>query len=110
MVESDLRPLTQRPSLASRSPLPRVSILLPFRDAAPTLPACLASIARQTEPDWECIALDDGSVDGGGSFMNSCCILLRSFRTAETDFVMRPCSLMLTPLISRRRSRTKARC
>ncbi|MGH9309611.1 MAG: glycosyltransferase family 2 protein [Vicinamibacterales bacterium] len=42
---------------------PRISIVLPARDAAPTLPACLRSIARQTERSWECIIVDDGSID-----------------------------------------------
>jgi glycosyltransferase involved in cell wall biosynthesis len=43
--------------------LPRVSILLPARNAGLTLAACLASVARQTEPSWECIIVDDGSTD-----------------------------------------------
>ncbi|MDJ0868471.1 MAG: glycosyltransferase family A protein [Myxococcota bacterium] len=42
---------------------PLVSILLPARDAAQTLPACLASIRRQTEPRFECVLVDDGSRD-----------------------------------------------
>jgi glycosyltransferase involved in cell wall biosynthesis len=42
---------------------PVVSILLPARQAAATLPACLASLARQTEPRWECLLVDDGSTD-----------------------------------------------
>lgn len=42
---------------------PRVSVLLPARDAAATLPACLASIARQTATDFECVLVDDGSRD-----------------------------------------------
>lgn len=42
---------------------PRVSILLPARDAAATLPACLASIRRQREPRFECVLIDDGSRD-----------------------------------------------
>jgi glycosyltransferase involved in cell wall biosynthesis len=42
---------------------PRVSILLPVRDAAATLPACLASIARQSEARFECVIVDDGSRD-----------------------------------------------
>ncbi len=44
--------------------MPRISILLPARDAAATLPAALRSIARQTFRDWELVAADDGSVDG----------------------------------------------
>ena len=43
---------------------PRVSVLLPARDAAGTLPGCLASLARQSEPRWECVLVDDGSRDG----------------------------------------------
>ncbi len=44
-------------------PTPRISILLPVRDAAATLPACLRSLARQTLTDWECVLVDDGSRD-----------------------------------------------
>ena len=44
-------------------PIPRVSILLPAFNAAATLPMCLASIARQTEPAWDCVIVDDGSAD-----------------------------------------------
>jgi glycosyltransferase involved in cell wall biosynthesis len=40
-----------------------VSILLPARDAARTLPACLRSLGRQTETRWECVLVDDGSRD-----------------------------------------------
>ena len=42
---------------------PRVSVLLPAYNAAATLPACLRSIQRQTESNWECIVVDDGSTD-----------------------------------------------
>lgn len=46
---------------------PRVSLLLPVRDAEATLPACLESIRRQRGPSWECVAIDDGSVDGSAA-------------------------------------------
>lgn len=45
---------------------PRVSVLLPVRDAAGTLPACLASLAAQTLEDHELVAVDDGSREGSG--------------------------------------------
>jgi glycosyltransferase involved in cell wall biosynthesis len=41
----------------------RVSVLLPARNAAATLPACLRSIERQTEMNFECIIVDDASSD-----------------------------------------------
>jgi glycosyltransferase involved in cell wall biosynthesis len=43
---------------------PAVSILLPARDAADTLSVCLRSLRRQTLTDWECVLVDDGSLDG----------------------------------------------
>ena len=43
---------------------PRISVLLPAWNAAATLPACLASLARQAERRWECVLADDGSDDG----------------------------------------------
>lgn len=44
---------------------PLVSILLPMRDAAATLEPALASVARQTLREWECVVVDDGSRDEG---------------------------------------------
>jgi glycosyltransferase involved in cell wall biosynthesis len=38
-------------------------VLLPAYDAAATLPACLASLTRQSETAWECVLADDGSRD-----------------------------------------------
>jgi cellulose synthase/poly-beta-1,6-N-acetylglucosamine synthase-like glycosyltransferase len=46
--------------------VPRVSVLLPVRDAAATLDACLDSLAGQTLADHEVVAVDDGSADGSG--------------------------------------------
>lgn len=42
---------------------PLVSIVLPARNAAATLPACLASVRRQTLTSWDCLLIDDGSTD-----------------------------------------------
>lgn len=42
---------------------PRVSIILPVRDAAATLPKALESILAQDDPFWELVLIDDGSTD-----------------------------------------------
>lgn len=42
---------------------PRISVLLPCRDAAATLPECIAGLEAQTEPRFEALVLDDGSTD-----------------------------------------------
>lgn len=42
---------------------PRVSVLLPFRNAGSTLGYCLESILSQTLTDFELLAVDDGSED-----------------------------------------------
>lgn len=49
--------------ISTASDTPLVSVLLPAWNAAATLPACLASLARQTERRWECVLADDGSDD-----------------------------------------------
>jgi glycosyltransferase involved in cell wall biosynthesis len=42
---------------------PGISVLLPARDAADTLGACLESVRRQSEEGFECVLVDDGSRD-----------------------------------------------
>lgn len=49
--------------------LPAVSIVMPFHNAAATLPACLASIGRQSMGDFELLAIDDGSDDGSAELV-----------------------------------------
>jgi glycosyltransferase involved in cell wall biosynthesis len=55
-----------RTSATSDRGIPRVSVLLPAFDADATLPAALASVARQSDGDFECIVVDDGSSDRTG--------------------------------------------
>lgn len=43
---------------------PAISVLLPAFDAEATLALALRSVQRQSEPDWECLIVDDGSRDG----------------------------------------------
>lgn len=42
----------------------RLSVVVPFHNVRPYLPACLESIARQTFQDIEVVMVDDGSSDG----------------------------------------------
>ncbi len=51
----------------------KVSVLLPVHDAAATLAACLRSIARQTERDFECVIVDDGSRDDSAAIAEAWC-------------------------------------
>ena len=50
-------------------PPPRVSVLMPVRDAGVFLEAALRSLARQTFADFEAVVVDDGSTDGSGSIL-----------------------------------------
>lgn len=51
--------------------MPRLSVLLPCRDAAATLGAAIASLDAQTYADFEVVAVDDGSVDGTGILLDA---------------------------------------
>lgn len=51
--------------------MPSLSLLLPYRNAAATLRACLASVAAQSHADYELIAVDDGSTDDSAALLRS---------------------------------------
>jgi glycosyltransferase involved in cell wall biosynthesis len=46
-------------------------VLLPVRNAAPWLAASLASLGRQSEPDFEIVAVDDGSTDASAAMLRA---------------------------------------
>lgn len=46
-----------------------ISVVMPFRDAAATLPECLDSIAAQTYERFEVVAVDDGSTDASAELV-----------------------------------------
>ena len=54
---------------ASDAVPPCLSILLPFRNAAATLPECLLSIQRQSLTNYELLAVDDHSSDASRSLL-----------------------------------------
>lgn len=43
---------------------PSVSVIVPVYNRASLLRECLDSVAAQTLGDWECLVVDDGSIDG----------------------------------------------
>lgn len=49
---------------------PRVSVLLPCRNAQRTLDQALDSLAAQTFEDFEIVAVDDGSTDRTGDLLD----------------------------------------
>lgn len=51
--------------------MPRVSVLLPCRDAAPHLAEALGSLAAQSYDDLEIVAVDDGSTDATRSILRA---------------------------------------
>lgn len=56
------------------SSIPSISVLLPVHNTAAYLEACLESLARQTRPDFEVVAVDDGSSDPSGDILERAAI------------------------------------
>ena len=48
-----------------------ISIITPFKDAAPFLKQCIDSICRQSHDDWQLIAIDDHSSDHSREIIES---------------------------------------
>src|SRR5690606_37978741 len=53
------------------SRMPRVSVLLPCRNAAEHLPEAIASLEAQTYADFEVVAVDDGSTDATAALLEA---------------------------------------
>ena len=49
---------------------PQISIVVPVYNVERYLRQCLDSIIAQTFTDWECILVDDGSLDNSGKICN----------------------------------------
>jgi glycosyltransferase involved in cell wall biosynthesis len=81
---------------------PRVSVLLPVRNARPTLDEALGSILAQTLDDLEVVAVDDGSIDGSREILEA---------AAERDSRVRVLTqppLGLVPALERAREAAQA--
>ncbi|MEA2126414.1 MAG: hypothetical protein QOI80_3196 [Solirubrobacteraceae bacterium] len=63
---------------------PRVSVIMPARDAAATLPETLASVRGQTVSDWEVVLVDDGSGDDTAAIARAADERVRVVRNATS--------------------------
>lgn len=64
---------------------PQVSVVLPFRDAAATLDDALRSIGAQTMPGFECVLVDDGSLDSSAGIARTAARRDGRFRLLRSD-------------------------
>lgn len=67
------------------SDLTRVSVVLPFRDAAATIDDALRSIAAQSAADFECLLVDNGSSDSSRRRAATVAARDRRFRLIASD-------------------------
>ena len=51
---------------------PLVSVIMPVYNAEETVERAIRSVQSQTCPDWELLAVDDGSADGSGAVCDRC--------------------------------------
>lgn len=52
---------------------PRVSVILPARNEAAHITACVTSLRATTWPDWELVVINDGSTDNTGDLARQAC-------------------------------------
>ncbi|WP_407358405.1 glycosyltransferase [Microbacterium sp. LTA6] len=67
------------------SAAPIVTIIVPGRDIAAFAPAALDSLRAQTEPRWQAILIDDGSVDDTGAIFTDAAARDSRFRVIRHD-------------------------
>jgi glycosyltransferase involved in cell wall biosynthesis len=66
-----LAPSPQVGKARNREACPRVSVIIPARNAEKTLQECISSVLRQTQRPHEIIVADDGSTDGTPAIITS---------------------------------------
>jgi glycosyltransferase involved in cell wall biosynthesis len=82
---------------------PPISILLPVRNAAGTLQEAIASVVAQTDPDFEVLAIDDGSTDDSPALLDEW-----AFRDPRVRVLRQP-ARGIVPALERARSRARGR-
>jgi glycosyltransferase involved in cell wall biosynthesis len=86
--------------------MPAVSIVLPFRDAGATLDDALRSVAAQTLRNFECLMVDDGSLDSSSASARRLAARDARFRLLRTggglvQTLNAGCQVARAPLIAR---------
>jgi len=86
--------------------LPAVSVVLPFRDASWTLEDAVQSLAAQSLREFECLLIDNGSVDGSTTVAHSWAARDARFRVVRAEggliaALNRGIELARAPLIAR---------
>jgi glycosyltransferase involved in cell wall biosynthesis len=76
---------TQAERVPFRVTEPRVSVVLPFRNAAATLVEAVASLRAQSFDAFECILVDHGSTDGSAARARSVAAQDGRFRLVRAD-------------------------
>lgn len=64
---------------------PKVSVIVPAFNAEKYLARCLRSVSDQTMPDFECIVIDDGSMDKTGEIAEGFAEKDTRFRVIHQD-------------------------
>ena len=64
VIREGRRRAAPQPPILTRSPRPKLTVLICARNERLVLPECLRALAAQTEPADEILILDDGSTDG----------------------------------------------
>ncbi len=57
-----------------------ISVIIPVYNAAEHLDRCLESVSVQSLSDWECILVDDGSIDRSGAICDEWCLRDKRFK------------------------------
>lgn len=65
--------------------MPKISIIIPVYNAEKDLNRCLDSILSQTYEDWECLLVDDGSLDNSAKICDRYSILDSRFKVFHKD-------------------------
>ena len=68
-------------------PIPLVTVITPYRNAAHWLPGLVETLQKQTYGHWECLLVDHGSTDVGAELLNDLVADDSRFRCFEVSLL-----------------------